>query len=59
MVTAHTAICGVEVRAGRRQSIPSSSMASCAGVSETVPLVACGQMNPKSEIRMHCSGLIR
>jgi hypothetical protein len=47
-VGAHTAICGV-VRIGRLQSIPSSNIESCACVSETVPLVACGQMNrPRS-----------
>ena len=45
----YTAICGAAVRAGRRQSIPSSSIESCAGVSETTPPVACGQMKrPRS-----------
>src|ERR1019366_10040992 len=46
---AHTAICGAELRTGRRQSIPSSNIDNCACVSDTVPLVACGQMNrPRS-----------
>src|SRR5207249_11911570 len=50
-VAVHTAICGAEVRAGRRQSIPSGSIESCAGVSETVPLVAGGQMKrPRSSL---------
>ena len=31
------------VRSGRRQSMPSNSIASCAVVKETLPLVACGQ----------------
>ena len=39
-VTIYTASCGVCVRTGRRQSIPSSNIASCAGVKDTVPLVA-------------------
>jgi len=43
--SAYTASCGTCVRTGRRQSIPSSSIDSCAGVKDTVPLVACGQMN--------------
>ena len=39
------------VRIGRRQSMPSSNMDSCAGVSDTVPLAACGQMNlPRSNL---------
>jgi hypothetical protein len=33
------------VRTGRRQSIPSSNIDNCAAVKDTVPLVACGQMN--------------
>src|SRR5215469_16147004 len=41
----YTAICGACVRTGRRQSIPSSNIESCAGVRDTVPLVAWGQMN--------------
>ena len=44
-VTIYTANCGVCVRTGRRQSIPSSNIDSCAGVKDTVPLVACGQTN--------------
>lgn len=38
---AYTAICSAELRAGRRQSIPSSNMEGCAGVSETTPRLAC------------------
>jgi hypothetical protein len=38
-----TAISGVQVLSGLRQSMPSSSIESCARVSETVPSVACGQ----------------
>jgi len=38
----YTDICGVQVRSGRRQSMPSSSIDNCARVNETVPLVACG-----------------
>ena len=41
----YTASCGVCVRTGRRQSIPSSNIDSCAGVKDTVPLVVCGQIN--------------
>jgi len=41
----YTASCGSQVRSGRRQSMPSSSIDNCARVNETVPLVACGQMN--------------
>ena len=41
----HTAICGAQVRFGLRQSMPSSSIDNCARVSDTVPSVACGQMN--------------
>jgi hypothetical protein len=33
---------GSQVRSGRRQSMPSSSIDNCARVSETLPLVACG-----------------
>src|SRR5664279_2243314 len=41
--------CGSAVRTGRRQSMPSNSIDNCARVSETVPSVACGQMNrPRS-----------
>src|SRR5947207_457738 len=39
----YTDNCGSQVRSGRRQSMPSSSIDNCARVSETVPLVACGQ----------------
>jgi hypothetical protein len=38
----YTDSCGSHLRCGRRQSIPSSSIDSWAGVSETMPLVACG-----------------
>ena len=38
----YTDNCGSHVRTGRRQSMPSSSIDSCARVSETVPLAACG-----------------
>ena len=48
---AHTAICGAALRTGRRQSIPSSSIASCAGVSDTTPLVARGQMKRPRSMR--------
>ena len=41
----HTAISGVHVLCGRRQSMPSSSIESCARVRQTVPSVPCGQMN--------------
>jgi hypothetical protein len=45
-----TAISGVQVLSGLRQSMPSSSIASCARVRQTVPSVACGQMNrPRSQ----------
>ena len=45
----HTASCGVQVRSGLRQSMPSRSIESCARVRQTVPSVACGQMNrPRS-----------
>ena len=37
------AISGRQVRCGARQSIPSNSMDSIAGVSETTPSLACGQ----------------
>jgi aminobenzoyl-glutamate utilization protein B len=51
IISVYTASCGVCVRTGRRQSIPSSNIESCAGVNETVPLVACGQMNlPRSNL---------
>lgn len=40
---------GFQVRSGRRQSMPSSSIDSCACVSATEPLLACGQMKrPRS-----------
>src|SRR5215471_2668235 len=38
----YTDSCGSQVRSGGRQLMPSSSIASCARVSDTVPLVACG-----------------
>src|SRR5437773_4120213 len=38
----YTDNCGSQVRSGRRQSMPSSSIDNCARVSPTVPLVACG-----------------
>ena len=38
----YTDNCGSQVRSGRRQSMPSSSIDNCARVSDTVPLVACG-----------------
>src|SRR6266498_3787242 len=38
----YTDNCGSQVRSGRRQSMPSSSIDNCARVRETVPLVACG-----------------
>ncbi len=39
----YPAISGRQLRAGMRQSIPSSSIESCAGVSETTPSLACGE----------------
>jgi hypothetical protein len=49
MAAVYTANCGACVRTGRRQSIPSSNIESCAGVSDTVPFVGCGQINrPRS-----------
>ena len=45
----YPAISGRQLRAGMRQSMPSSSIESCAGVSETTPSLACGQMKcPRS-----------
>ncbi len=41
----YTANCGSHVRSGRRQSMPSSSIDNCARVRETLPSVACGQIN--------------
>jgi len=41
----YTDMCGVHVRSGRRQSMPSSSIDSCARLNETVPPLACGQIN--------------
>ncbi len=47
----YTDSCGSHVRSGRRQSMPSSSIDNCARVSETVPLVACGQTKrPRSSL---------
>ena len=49
LISAYTASCGVCVRTGRRQSIPSSNIDNWARVSDTVALVACGQMKrPRS-----------
>jgi hypothetical protein len=39
---AYKADFGSQLHLGCRQSIPSSSIDSCAGVSETLPLFACG-----------------
>ena len=56
------------VRSGRRQSMPSNSIASCAVVRETLPLVACGQTKRPCSSRLqnrhkpspsHHSNLIR
>ncbi len=48
---AHTASCGACVRTGRRQSIPSSNIESCAGVSDTVPFAACRpDKSPRSNL---------
>jgi hypothetical protein len=45
----YMAACGAQLRSGRLQSIPSSSIDNCARVSDTLPLVACGQMKrPRS-----------
>jgi hypothetical protein len=45
----YTAVAGRAVHAGMRQSIPSSSIESIAGVSDTAPLAACGHTNlPRS-----------
>jgi hypothetical protein len=45
----YTAMLGAAVRIGLRQSMPSSSIESCARLSETTPLSACGQTNrPRS-----------
>lgn len=38
----YTTISGCQVRAGMRQSMPSSNIESCAGVDDTLPDVACG-----------------
>src|SRR5450830_10752 len=43
-VKTYAASVGCQVRTGILQSIPSSSMDSCAGLSETAPLSAWGQM---------------
>ena len=49
MLVTYTAICGVHVLSGLRQSMPSMSIDSCARVRETVPSFACGQMKcPRS-----------
>ena len=45
----YTANCGSHVRCGRRQSMPSNNIDSCARVNETTPSVARGQTNfPRS-----------
>ena len=45
----YTVIAGCQVLSGLHQSIPSSSIESCARVSETLPLSACGHTNrPRS-----------
>src|SRR5678816_1182538 len=52
----YTAMRGCHVRSGWRQSIPSSSIESCAALSETLPLSACGQTKrPRSSrfVSMH------
>ena len=50
MLVTYTAICGVQVLSGLRQSMPSISIDSCARVRETVPSFACGQMKrPRSK----------
>lgn len=47
----HTTISGAALRTGWRQSIPFGSIESCAGVSDTTPPVACGQINrPRSSL---------
>lgn len=43
MLVTYTAICGVQVLSGLRQSMPSMSIDNCARVSATVPSLACGQ----------------
>jgi hypothetical protein len=49
MLCGYTAVSGRAVQAGMRQSIPSSSIESIAGVSETTPSLACGHTNlPRS-----------
>jgi hypothetical protein len=48
----YTATSGFHVRAGRRQSIPSSNIDNCARVSEIVPLSAFGQMNRPGSSRL-------
>ena len=45
---------GFQVRSGRRQSMPSSSVDSCAWVSATEPLLACGQMKRPRSSRLAC-----
>jgi hypothetical protein len=45
----YTIACGCQVRSGRRQSMPSRSIDSCARVSDTVPVSTFGQMKrPRS-----------
>lgn len=46
------AMAGAKVRTGMRQSIPSSSIDSCAGVSETLPDSACGQTKRPDSSRL-------
>jgi hypothetical protein len=45
----YTAMAGAAVRIGLRQSMPSSSIESCARLNDTAPLSACGQIKrPRS-----------
>ena len=43
------------VRAGMRQSMPSSSIDNCAGVSDTTPSLACGQTKRPRSSRLASS----
>ena len=49
----YTAMLGTAVRIGLRQSMPSSSIESCARLSETTPLSACGQTNRPRSRRLY------
>src|SRR5262249_38056352 len=42
-VATYPATCGVQVRCGARQSIPSTNIESCAGLSVTTPSLVIGQ----------------